>query len=291
LSNSHLLQAVGGIISLALFATSALVFTRVILRIRRDGGKVRSAGFGISEALAAFVLGSYFCLLIGQTLLVKKESPASPASPAIEETASDSIITTQLIPNSAFFIVLASGIAFYLRFARGLSLRETFGFDRVSPLKILGWAVGLVICAFPLIGLAAFLSQAALPNDDLTPQPLVQLFRDFAHQGNYRAVAAILVAAGVIAPVCEEFLFRGFFYGVGKRFLSPVPAGILTAILFAAFHLNLASLASLFVLAICLTLAYERTGSLFVPICMHALFNFTNLFFIFGQAQGWFPTQ
>jgi uncharacterized protein len=288
LSHSLLLQAVGGIISLALFATSALVFTRVILRIRRDGGKVRSAGFGISEALAAFVLGSYFCLLIGQTLLTKKDDPASPA---VEETASDSIISKQLIPNSAFFIVLASGIALYLKFARGLSLRETFGFDRLSPLKIIGWAAGLVICAFPLIGLAAFLSQAAIPNDDLTPQPLVQLFRDFAHQGNYRAVVAILVAAGVIAPVCEEFLFRGFFYGVGKRFLRPAPAAILTAILFAAFHLNLASLASLFVLAICLTLAYERTGSLLVPISMHALFNFSNLLLIFGQAQGWFPTQ
>ena len=275
-------------IALALVAASALVFTRVILRIRRDGGKVRSAGFGISEALAAFVLGSYFCLLIGQTLLVKKESPASPASPAIEETASDSIITTQLIPNSAFFIVLASGVALYLKFARGMSLRETFGLDRLSPLKILGWAAGLVICAFPLIGLAAFLSQAALPKEELTPQPLVQLFRDFAHQGNYRAVAVILVAAGVIAPMCEEFLFRGFFYGVGKQFLRPVPAGILTAILFAAFHLNLASL---FVLAVCFTLAYERTGSLLVPICMHALFNFTNLFAIFGQAQGWFSTQ
>ena len=275
-------------ISLALFATSALVFTRVILRIRREGGKVRSAGFGISEALAAFVLGSYFCLLISQTLLAKKEGSSSPA---VEQTASDSIITTQLIPNSAFFIVLASGVALYLKFARGMSLGETFGLDRLSPLKILGWAAGLVICAFPLIGLAAFLSQAALPKEELTPQPLVQLFRDFAHQGNYRAVAVILVAAGVIAPMCEEFLFRGFFYGVGKQFLRPVPAGILTAILFAAFHLNLASLASLFVLAICLTLAYERTGSLLVPICMHALFNFSNLLLIFGQAQGWFSTQ
>jgi membrane protease YdiL (CAAX protease family) len=276
------------LLALCAIAISATVFSRVILRLRREGGKVRSAGFAISEALAAFVLGGYFSLLIAQGLLAKKEVSSIPT---VEQTASDSVILKQLIPNSAFFIILASGIALYLKFGRGMKLRETFGFDRLPLPKILGWAAGLLICAFPLIGLAALLSQAALPKEDVAPQPLVELFRDFASQGDYRSVAAILIAAGVIAPVCEEFLFRGFFYGVGKRFLSPLPAGFLTALLFAAFHLNLASLASLFVLAICLTLAYERTGSLFVPICMHALFNFTNLFFIFGQAQGWFPTQ
>ena len=32
-------------------------------------------------------------------------------------------------------------------------------------------------------------------------------------------------------------------------------------------------------------LAYERTGSLLVPIGMHAIFNLTSLVVIYGQAQ------
>ena len=45
------------------------------------------------------------------------------------------------------------------------------------------------------------------------------------------------------------------------------------------------------VFALCLTLAYERTGSLLVPIGMHALFNFTSLSLIYLQARGFLPAQ
>ena len=41
------------------------------------------------------------------------------------------------------------------------------------------------------------------------------------------------------------------------------------------------SLPALFVLALCLTIAYEWTGSLFVPIAMHAMFNSMNLLLMY----------
>ena len=58
------------------------------------------------------------------------------------------------------------------------------------------------------------------------------------------------------------------------RRYAGVTVGILfNAALFAAIHTHLPSFGPLFVLAVCLTLAYEWTGSIFVPITMHALFN------------------
>jgi membrane protease YdiL (CAAX protease family) len=278
LSNPLLLQAASALISIALLAISATVFWRVIVRLRREGGNVRSAGFQIPDALVALVLISFFSVMLISALSRRTDGEAP-------------LTVDRLLPDSIGFIVFTVGIASYLKFLRGMSLLAMFGLTRLSTLKILGWAVGLLICASPLIGEAAILSRAALPKEDVVPQPLVELFRDVAHHADYPALAKLLIAIVVVAPICEEFLFRGFYYGVGKRFLGPVPAGFLTAMLFAASHLNLAGLASLFVLAVCFTLAYERTGSLLVPICMHALFNFTNLFFIFGQAQGWFPMQ
>ena len=230
------------------------------------------------EALVAFVLASFFIWLIVASF---SRGAASDAALTVE----------QVLPGTILSIIIAGGIALFLGASRGMNLRETFGIARLSPSKTLGWSVGLLICAFPLVGLAAILSQAALPKEDVVPQPLVELFRDIAHHGNYQAVAVILFDAVVVAPVCEEFLFRGFFYGVGKRFLGPVPAGFLSAMLFAASHSNLGSLASLFVLAVCFLLAYERTGSLLVPVGMHALFNSLNLLAIFGQARGWFPME
>jgi len=88
-----------------------------------------------------------------------------------------------------------------------------------------------------------------------------------------------------IQPACEEFLFRGFFYGVWKRFLGPLGGGFLACLLFAAFHGSLAAFAGLFVLAVCLNIAYERTGSLLVPIGRLALFNLTSLLVSYAQAQ------
>jgi membrane protease YdiL (CAAX protease family) len=46
---------------------------------------------------------------------------------------------------------------------------------------------------------------------------------------------------------------------------------------FAVTHLHVPSLGPLFALAVGLGLSYELTGSLLVPITMHALFNATNV--------------
>jgi membrane protease YdiL (CAAX protease family) len=76
---------------------------------------------------------------------------------------------------------------------------------------------------------------------------------------------------------------------VWKRFLGPLGAGLAACLLFAAFHTNLAAFGGLFVLAVCLNLAYERTGSLLVPIAMHALFNLANLLVLFSQVGPTLP--
>jgi membrane protease YdiL (CAAX protease family) len=115
-------------------------------------------------------------------------------------------------------------------------------------------------------------------------QELVQRFREVAASSDQMAILTIFVAAVVVAPLVEEFLFRGYFYGVLKRYVGGLPSGLFTAALFAAVHTNLASLTSLFILAVCFTIAYESSGSLLVPMSMHAIFNLTQLVFVYSQA-------
>ncbi|HEX4086971.1 MAG TPA: CPBP family glutamic-type intramembrane protease, partial [Chthoniobacteraceae bacterium] len=61
---------------------------------------------------------------------------------------------------------------------------------------------------------------------------------------------------------------------------GPLAAAVLSAALFAGMHLSASAFPALFVLALCLTLAYEASGSLLVNIFMHALFNCWNLFLV-----------
>lgn len=81
------------------------------------------------------------------------------------------------------------------------------------------------------------------------------------------------VAAVLVAPLCEEIVFRGYLYPAAKRFAGPWVAGAATALIFAAAHGALAPLLPLFVFGALLVLAYEITGSLWAPMAMHFCFN------------------
>ena len=85
-------------------------------------------------------------------------------------------------------------------------------------------------------------------------------------------ILPILIVA-VLQPIAEEILFRGYFYAVFKGWAGALASAIFTSILFATVHTNVAALPALLVLALALTLAYEWSGSLKLPIAMHMLFN------------------
>jgi len=94
----------------------------------------------------------------------------------------------------------------------------------------------------------------------------------------------------LFAPMIEEVIFRGFLQSYLRRYLGPNPAILLSSMLFAVFHYsndqgqaNIPILGSLFILAYFLGFVYERRGSLFAPMILHATFNAistTNLYFL-----------
>ena len=91
----------------------------------------------------------------------------------------------------------------------------------------------------------------------------------------------ILLAAG-IAPITEELIFRA---GIFRYMRTRTPRWVALlgpALLFASLHANLASFAPLAALGIIFSLAYERTGSIAVPIIAHALFNLNTIVLIFS---------
>jgi membrane protease YdiL (CAAX protease family) len=110
-------------------------------------------------------------------------------------------------------------------------------------------------------------------------QPMV---RYLARSGNplwfnvYMAFVAV-----VVAPVTEEILFRGILLPTAARHARGWLAVAAVSLLFASLHGHLPSIAPLFSMAVVFSLAYIVTGSLTVPILIHALFNGINLFVFF----------
>ncbi|MDR2435726.1 MAG: CPBP family intramembrane metalloprotease [Puniceicoccales bacterium] len=85
------------------------------------------------------------------------------------------------------------------------------------------------------------------------------------------------LAAVAVAPVAEELIFRGGLYRVFKSHLTRGSSAILTSIIFAALHFSLVALLPLFTLSIFLIKGYDRSGNIFAPIIMHAIFNCNSL--------------
>jgi membrane protease YdiL (CAAX protease family) len=83
--------------------------------------------------------------------------------------------------------------------------------------------------------------------------------------------------AVVLAPVAEEFIFRGMLYPFVKQLGWPRLAWIGVSFVFAFIHYDAATFVPLFVLALALTWLYEKTDNLLAPIAAHSLFNAANL--------------
>jgi membrane protease YdiL (CAAX protease family) len=95
----------------------------------------------------------------------------------------------------------------------------------------------------------------------------------FQHSQDKLALGAMAVAAVIVAPLCEEIVFRGYLYPAAKRFVGPATAMFCSALLFSLAHGSLAMLLPLFLLGFAFAWIYERTGSLWAPIFAHFCVN------------------
>ncbi|MEZ4592013.1 MAG: type II CAAX endopeptidase family protein [Chloroflexota bacterium] len=92
----------------------------------------------------------------------------------------------------------------------------------------------------------------------------------------FEAPAAMLVstlAAVLVVPLWEEFFFRGFIHNALRNRLGLWAAILLSSLLFGLFHIIPLQALGAFLLAIPLAWAYEKSGSLWLVIYLHALNN------------------
>ena len=92
----------------------------------------------------------------------------------------------------------------------------------------------------------------------------------------------------VIAPICEEVLFRGYIFAALSKWRGWLPAAAMTGVLFGAVHVGSApalDLVPLGVLGFMLCVLYHRTGSLYPCIAVHSLNN--SLAFSELEHWGW----
>jgi membrane protease YdiL (CAAX protease family) len=154
-----------------------------------------------------------------------------------------------------------------------------FGLRGTRVLKAIGLVIGIYLAYAMFAGVWSQVVDLGEPKDQLDDLGVDE-------SDVLLACGAVLVC--VVAPVVEEFFFRGFFYAALRNWRGMWPAAILTGIVFGGIHVGSAeagALVPLMVFGVGLCLIYEWSGSLYPCIGLHALNN--AIAFGVGVDWGW----
>ncbi len=158
-------------------------------------------------------------------------------------------------------------------------------------------------------GVAVTLWRAASGTDP--PEVAHTVLESMVREGDPWTLLALLVPLVVVAPILEEAIFRGYMQtavlaawgrwrGMGE---GPDPVShraaaspgcrwavvVVASVLFAAVHAGVASpvaFPALFTLAVVLGWLYERTGSIWPGVVVHAGFNMFNIAAVLTMGGG-----
>jgi membrane protease YdiL (CAAX protease family) len=147
----------------------------------------------------------------------------------------------------------------------------------------IGWRRTVLVVVVLLVSFIVFSAIWAAILDVSSKEKILEQL------GANEGAALLLLSAAltcVIAPICEEFLFRGFIFTALSSWRGPWPAAIVTGLVFGGVHAGSApavDLVPLAALGFGLCLLYRYSGSLYPCIAAHSL----NNSLAFGALEGW----
>ncbi len=107
---------------------------------------------------------------------------------------------------------------------------------------------------------------------------LSSLFSNAAQDGLFASPVMIqIIGSGILAPVCEELLFRGILFRVWTRSFSELSGVIAVSLTFALYHGNVIQFLYAFPMGICFQLFLKKSGSLAGPLACHMAANMTAI--------------
>ena len=188
---------------------------------------------------------------------------AAAAGADIEETPPGLVIALTLLQ-----AVILCGTAIFLAARIRRPRPWHFGLRRAPFWPSLGWAA---------LGMACFYVLVILYSALLTPDGEQSVTEDLGADENTVALVAAGIVVIVVAPIAEEFFFRGFFYKALRSRMGVLVAALIDGAVFGLIHFTgadtLELLPILAVLGFMFCLVYERTGTLYTTIGLHAFNN------------------
>jgi len=222
-----------------------------------------SAWLALLAGFAGALFGGVIVSLIGAALGADLEDPP----PAI------SLISTVV---QDFSLIVAA-----LLFANMVSRPRPWQFGLRRPAKLLPAAGWFVLAYLAFIVFAAVWISALDLSDTKDSLP-----EDLGAKDSDVALISVAILVCVIAPICEEFFFRGFFFRALSNWRGIWPAAIVTGLVFGGIHAAgspVGFLVPLAFLGFTLCILTWKTRSLYPAIVLHCV----NNSLAYGSSVGW----
>lgn len=149
----------------------------------------------------------------------------------------------------------------------------------------IGLAPAAFIVSMVATSVVMYLVSLVLPGVDLATEQAVG-FENLTER--YEMLLAFFTLV-VLAPICEELLFRGYLYGRVRRYYNALWTIVLTSLVFGSMHvyagpgmpLQWNVMIGTTVLAVFIGLLREYTGSIWAGILLHMIKNGIAFFLLF----------
>lgn len=222
-----------------------------------------------TDAVVLLIAAQATCFLVAQSAMALLSKSGMPGFKDIYSPGNVLLGTLSL--QGVTWILM--GIFFHLHSVRW---RDALGFSRGNLPFALSLAFLTTIVVFFL---AAWLNQVSmnlmekihwLPKEEAAVSLLTR-----SYPLPMKIYLVFFTVA--LAPVGEEFIFRGVLFPFLKQRGYRKTAWLGVSFVFALIHGDLAILVPLFVLALAFAWLYEITDNFMAPVFAHSLFNTMNL--------------
>jgi membrane protease YdiL (CAAX protease family) len=142
-----------------------------------------------------------------------------------------------------------------------------------SPLRFFGYIFLGLLVVYATSSVMAILKLDEWLIEVTGSPKLQQVAHELAGCNNTSAFIALCFSAIIVAPIMEEFAFRGFLYNVLRQRVGLVGATLASALLFSAIHVSLVQAIPLFIFGCVQCILYEKTQSIRACIILHMIFN------------------
>lgn len=215
----------------------------------------RAAPFEVTWGAGTAILATVVALAIGLFLALPVIFLDSPEDPG--DLSTEAIVVAQLF-TVVGFLLAPLWVASQAGGGLGAALRR-LGL-RAFDSSAIGWIVVAAVAYFAFVIFYAVVF--------MTPEQ-----EDIASAFGALPVQILLIV--IAASVAEEVCFRGMLFGGLRRRMNKYSAALIAALVFGLLHATtgVSAVPPLIAFGFILALLYEKTGSLWPPIILHALNN------------------